>query len=98
MWKTVQFKGRGWVVRKAAEGATATPFRYIGPMGDMCAPDRLLERDEAEAIAMALNDLERAKQVVPPQEDHDTGCAGYHCSRCGSCGSCDGGSCICYAR
>lgn len=54
-WETVEVPGRGWYVRKAIHGASASKYRYIGPVGDMVVPEVLLTEDEAEAIRAALN-------------------------------------------
>jgi hypothetical protein len=92
-WVAVEAKGRGWYVRKPIEGATATPYEYVGPMGDMCAPERLLSEEQAREIAIALNTVDKRHQVVVWAEEEGCGCGGLHCVRCGTCGFC-----ICYAR
>lgn len=58
-WCAKEVPGRGWYVRRdtPSPGPSATQVKVesIGPMSDMVAPDKLLTKEQAEAVAMAMN-------------------------------------------
>jgi hypothetical protein len=76
LWEVIGVPDRGYYLRLPVEGATASPYRYIGIVGDMVIPKDLLTEWEAVTIKHALNrPIEHANYVesCPPCPKCKTG-------------------------